>query len=99
MGPGRASSMKGHPSARGEAAMSTQPVQRPISPLRRRMLEDMAMRGLREATQRDYIRFVESFAAFLGRPPDTATAEDIPPFQGHQAESTPHPPPLTCPVP
>jgi integrase/recombinase XerD len=31
---------------------------------------------MREATQRDYIRFVQSFAAFLKRPPDTATAED-----------------------
>ena len=48
----------------------------PVSPLRRRMLDDMAMRGMREATQRDYIRFVQSFAAFLKRPPDTATAED-----------------------
>ena len=54
---------------------------RPISPLRRRMLDDMAMRGMREATQRDYIRFVQSFAAFLKRPPDTATAEDIRRFQ------------------
>ncbi|TFI58861.1 integrase [Sphingomonas parva] len=60
---------------------------RPISPLRQRMLEDMAMRGLREGTQRDYIRFVRSFAAFLGRPPDTATAEDVRRFQVHQAES------------
>jgi hypothetical protein len=31
------------------------------------MLEDMAMRGLRSHTQRDYVRFVRSFAAFLGR--------------------------------
>jgi site-specific recombinase XerD len=45
------------------------------------MLEDMAMRGLREETQRDYIRFVSDFAAFLGRSPDTATAEDIRRFQ------------------
>jgi hypothetical protein len=49
------------------------------------MLEDMAMRGLREETQRDYIRFVRSFAAFLGRPPETATAEDIRRFQVHIA--------------
>jgi hypothetical protein len=33
------------------------------------MLEDMAMRGLRSDTQREYIRFVRSFAAFLGQPP------------------------------
>ena len=78
--------------------MSTQPVERPISPLRRRMLEDMAMRGLREATQRDYIRFVGSFAAFLGRPPDTATAEDIRRFQVHQAGSGVQPPTVNCSV-
>ncbi len=72
--------------------MSTDPVQQPISPLRRRMLEDMAMRGLREETQRDYIRFVRSFTAFLGRSPDTATAEDIRRFQVYQAESGEQPP-------
>ena len=63
-----------------------------VSPLRRRMLDDMAMRGLREETQRDYIRFVRSFAAFLGRSPDTATAEDVRRFQIHQAETGVHPP-------
>ena len=52
--------------------MSQQPTPSSVSPLRRRMLEDMAMRGLREETPRDYIRFVRSFAAFLGRPPETA---------------------------
>jgi hypothetical protein len=55
--------------------MSPQPIHSSVSPLRRRMLEDMAMRGLREETQRDYIRFVRSFAAFPGRPPETATAD------------------------
>ena len=72
--------------------MSEQPIPSSVSPLRRRMLEDMAMRGLREETQRDYIRFVRSFAAFLGRPPETATAEDIRRFQVHQAESGVQPP-------
>ena len=50
--------------------MSNQPTPRPISPLRRRMLEDIAMRGLREATQRNYNRVVSCFAQFLGRAPD-----------------------------
>jgi site-specific recombinase XerD len=67
-------------------------VERPVSALRRRMLEDMAMRGLREATQRDYIRFVQSFAAFLGRSPDIATIEDVRRFQVHQAETGVQPP-------
>ena len=53
--------------------MPVSSVERPVSALRQRMLEDMAMRGLRSDTQHDYIRFVRSFAAFLGRPPDTAT--------------------------
>src|SRR5450631_678186 len=89
--------MKGHPSYREEDPMSQQqPTQTPVSPLRRRMLEDMAMRGLREETQRDYIRFVRSFAAFLKRSPDTATAEDIRRFQVHQAESGVQPPTINC---
>ena len=67
--------------------MTMQPVSQPMSPLRQRMLEDMATRGLRQDTQRDYIRFVRSFAEFLRRPPDTATPEDIRRFQVHQAES------------
>jgi site-specific recombinase XerD len=78
--------------------MSNQTIQRPVSPLRRRMLEDMAMRGLREETQHDYIRFVSDFAAFLGRAPDTATAEDIRRFQLHQAESGVQPPTINSSV-
>ena len=45
--------------------MSLSSVERPVSALRQRMLEDMAMRGLRSDTQRDYISFVRDFAAFL----------------------------------
>ena len=41
--------------------------EKPISPLRQRMLEDMVMRGLHHDTQRDYVRSVRSFAAFLKR--------------------------------
>jgi integrase/recombinase XerD len=67
--------------------MPVSSVERPVSALRQRMLEDMAMRGLRSDTQRDYVRVVRSFAAFLGQPPDTATAEDIRRFQVHQRES------------
>jgi integrase/recombinase XerD len=46
--------------------MFHRPVPRPVSPLRRRMIEDMAMRGLREETQRDYLRVVSGFAGFDG---------------------------------
>ncbi len=68
-------------------SISTQLASAPVSPLRQRMLEDMAMRGLRTETQRDYIRTVKAFATFLGRSPDTATAEDIRRFQVYQRES------------
>ena len=41
---------------------------KPVTPLRRRMIEDMALRKFGEKTQADYIRHVERFARFLGRP-------------------------------
>jgi hypothetical protein len=59
----------------------------PTTPLRQRMQEDMVMRGLGSHTQHDYIRHVRRFAAFLGRTPDTATAEDIRRFQLYQHEN------------
>lgn len=57
------------------------------SALRERMIEDMNVRGFTEDTRRDYIRCVKRFAAFIGRSPDAATAEDLRRFQVHQTES------------
>ena len=37
-----------------------------ISPLRRRMIEDMTVRNFMEKTQNDYIRHVKNLTAFLG---------------------------------
>jgi site-specific recombinase XerD len=54
-----------------------------VSHLRARMIEDMTIRAFGEKTQRDYLLRIERLAAFLGRPPDTATAEDIRSFQLH----------------
>ena len=54
---------------------------RPISPLRRRMIEDMEVRGFTAKTQTDYIRAVRDFTAFLGRAPDQADKEDLRRFQ------------------
>jgi integrase/recombinase XerD len=65
---------------------------RPISPLRQRMLEDMAVRKFGEKTRRDYIRHVEAFASFLGRSPDTATADDVRRYQVHLTCSGAQPP-------
>ena len=58
-----------------------------ISPLRRRMIEDMTVRNFVVKTQTDYIRRVKSFAVFLGRSPDTATREDVRRYLLHLASS------------
>src|SRR5437773_7532467 len=52
-----------------------------ISPLRRRLIDDMAIRRLGPKTQHDYIRRVKSFADFVGHSPDKATAEDVHRYQ------------------
>jgi len=59
---------------------------KPISPLRQRMIDDMTARRFTGDTQRDYVRNVRLFAAFLGRSPDTATKEDLRRFQLHMAQ-------------
>src|SRR5215831_8810577 len=58
-----------------------------MSPLRRRMIEDMAIRKLARKTQQDYIQTIKKLAAFLGRSPDTATFEDLRRFQLHVVAS------------
>jgi integrase/recombinase XerD len=58
-----------------------------MSPLRRRMIEDMRIRKLAAKTQQGYIRTIKNFAAFLRRSPDTATFEDVRRFQLHLADS------------
>ncbi len=59
---------------------------KPISPLRQRMLDDMRMRKLSDKTQSHYIRAVVNLTRFLGRSPDTATAEDLRRYQLHLVE-------------
>ncbi len=52
-----------------------------ISPLRRRMTEDMTVRGFTPSTQRGYLRAVRDFTIFLGRSPDQAKVEDLRRYQ------------------
>ena len=66
--------------------------EKPISPLRQRMIEDMTVRNFVEKTRNDYIRQVKTFTSFLGRSPDTATAEDLRRFQLHQTRTGIRPP-------
>jgi site-specific recombinase XerD len=58
-----------------------------MSPLRRRMIEDMTIRKLAPKTQHDYVQRIKNFATFLGRSPDTATFEDVRRYQLHLAAS------------
>ena len=58
-----------------------------ITPLRRRMIEDMSVRHFASKTQHDYIRTVMKLTRFLGRSPDTATNEDLRCFQLHLTEN------------
>ncbi len=58
-----------------------------VSPLRQRLIDDMAMRRFSRDTQRNYIRDVGRFATWLGRSPHTATAEDLRRFQIEQQDA------------
>jgi site-specific recombinase XerD len=60
---------------------------KPITALRRRMIEDMTMRKLSPKTQQDYVRSEKRFVHLFGRSPDQLEAEDLTMFQLHLAES------------
>ena len=49
----------------------------PVSPLRQRMIEDMAARKLNPHTQRSHISSCKRFAVWLKRSPDTATPDEV----------------------
>lgn len=70
----------------------------PISPLRQRMLDDMAVRNFTPDTQREYVRAVKKLAAYLHRSPDTATAEEVRAFQIHLKETGTQPPTMNATV-
>ncbi|MGE3916705.1 MAG: phage integrase N-terminal SAM-like domain-containing protein [Hyphomicrobiaceae bacterium] len=60
---------------------------RPATPLRQRMIEDMAARNLNRHTQRSHLSSCKRFAAWLKRSPDTATADEVRLFQLHLIDS------------
>ena len=59
----------------------------PVSPLRRRMTEDMTIRKFAPRTQEGYIRAIKGFSAFFGASPDTANFEDLRRYQLHLVAS------------
>lgn len=59
----------------------------PVSPLRRRMIEDMTIRKFAARTQEGYIRAVKGFSAFFGASPEKASFEDLRRYQLHLVSS------------
>ena len=54
-----------------------------MSPLRRRMIEDMTIRNLSPATQRSYVHAVSKFSRYFGHSPDRLGLEDVRAYQVH----------------
>jgi integrase/recombinase XerD len=55
----------------------------PMTPLRRRMIDDMALRHMSPLTQGAYVRAVKNFSRFFHRSPDKLTFEDARTYQLH----------------
>jgi hypothetical protein len=71
--------------------------QEAVSPLRRRMNEDMTVRNFSAETQRNRIRAGKSLSIFLRRSPDTATAADLRSFLLRMTETGVRAPTTTTP--
>ena len=54
-----------------------------LSPLPRRMIEDMTVRNLAPATQRSYLHSMAKFSRYFGRSPDRLGLEDVCAFRVH----------------
>src|SRR3974377_1848085 len=54
-----------------------------ISPLRRRIMKDSAVRNLSPATQQSYLNAVAKLSRYFGRSPDRLDLEDVRAFQVH----------------
>lgn len=56
-----------------------------MSPLRRRMIEDMTIRNLSPATQQSYIREIAKFSRYFGKSPAQLGLEEVRSYQVHLA--------------
>ena len=63
-----------------QTSQSTSP---PISPLRRRMIDDMTIRNMPPATQRSYLHAVKGYSVYFGRSPERLGLEDVRSYQVH----------------
>src|SRR5947209_787751 len=56
---------------------------KPMTPLRRRMIDDMMIRNMSLSTQKIYVRAVANFSIFHGRSPDKLNSEDVRVYRLH----------------
>ena len=61
----------------GGLSISIPMTEEEMSPLRKRMVEDMRIREMRNKRQNSHFRAIKDFAAFLGHSPDAATPEEL----------------------
>ena len=54
-----------------------------MSPLRRRMIEDMSVRNLAATTQQSYVHHVAKFSRYFGRSPDRLGLAEVHDYQVH----------------
>jgi integrase/recombinase XerD len=57
-----------------------------MTPLRRRMLEDMGIRNLAENTKLSYLQQISAYARHFGRSPEELGPEDVHAYQAHLVE-------------
>ena len=57
--------------------------QQPMSPLRRRMIDDMTVRNLSPSTQQSYTYAVANFGRHFGRSPDKLGLDEVRAYQLH----------------
>ena len=69
------------------AVLETRPMTQPITPLRQRMLDDMAIRRLAPGTQAFYVSAVAKFAKHFAKSPDLLGYEDVRAYQLHLVQS------------
>lgn len=58
-----------------------------MSPLRKRMLEDMQLHGLSSSTQELYIRHIRQLAKFFGKSPELLTEEELRRYFVHRSQT------------
>jgi integrase/recombinase XerD len=54
-----------------------------LSPLRRRMIEDMSVRNLAPTTQQSYLHHVAKFSGYFGRSPERLGLAEVRDYQVH----------------